>query len=247
MKLNKFWQFRAKTASDTGSLDLYGDISSTSWYGDEVTPKQFKQELDALGDIKSLDIYINSGGGDVFAGQSIYTMLKRYPANKTVYVDGLAGSIASVIAMAGDKIIMAKGSMIFIHNGAIGLIGYFNAKNLREYADEVEKITQSVVFPAYERTGQTKEKIQEMLDAETWFSDQEAVDMGFADEIEETRQMAASLNGKILVVNGQSVDLTRYKTAPTITDKRDESQPLTDILTAQTQHFQSLKTKLLNL
>lgn len=247
--MNKFWKFRAKAGSDTASLDLYGDISSTSWYGDEVTPKQFKQDLDALGDVKNLNIYMNSGGGDVFAGQAIYAMLKRHSAHKTVYVDGLAGSIASVIAMAGDKIVMAKGSMMFIHNGAIGLFGYFNAANLREYADEVEKITQSVVLPAYDRTGQTREKVQELLDAETWMSDQEAVDMGFADEVEDTKQMAASLHGKILVINGQMVDLSRFKTAPTIVENRDESQPVSNTepdLSAQTRRFLSLKDKLLN-
>lgn len=243
--MKKFWNFRAKTGTDTANLDLYGDISNDTWWGDEVTPKQFKQDLDALGDVKNLNIYINSGGGDIFAGQAIYTMIKRHSASKTVYVDGLAGSIASVIAMAGDKIIMAKGSMMFVHNGSIGLMGYFNASNLREYADEVEKITKSVVLSAYDRTGQTKEKIQEMLDAETWMSDQEAVDMGFADEIEVTKQMAASLNGNILVVNGQSVDLTRYKTAPTIHENRAETpKPVSD---KQTQRFQSLKNKLTNI
>jgi len=247
--MKKFWNFRNKADdNETGELDLYGDISDNTWWDDVVSPKKFKEDLDALGNVKNLNIYVNSGGGDVFAGQAIYTMLNRHSANKTVFIDGLAGSIASVIAMAGNKIVMAKGSMMFVHNGSIGLMGYFNADKLRKYADEVEKITDSVVLPAYDRTGQTREKIKEMLDAETWMSDQDAVDMGFADEIEETKKMAASVSNNILSVNGQNLDLSRYKTAPALKDENraDNPEPVSDILQAQNQRFQSLKTKLLD-
>ena len=79
--MNKFWQFQARSDGH-GELFLYGDISDMTWYGDEVTPRTFKDDLDSLGDISNLDIYISSGGGDVFAGQAIYSMLSRYPATK---------------------------------------------------------------------------------------------------------------------------------------------------------------------
>jgi ATP-dependent Clp protease protease subunit len=108
---SKFWSFKALDKK-TGELTLYGEIASVTWYGDEVTPKEFKADLDALGDIDTLNIYINSSGGDVFAGQAIHSMLKRHKANKNVYIDGLAASISSVIAMAGDTIFMPKNAFV---------------------------------------------------------------------------------------------------------------------------------------
>ena len=109
----KFWDFKAK--ENKAELMLYGEISDTSWWGDEVTPKAFKSELDALGDVEQIDIYINSGGGDVFAGEAIYNMLRRHNAKKVVHVDGLAASIASIIAMVGDEIVMPENAMLMIH------------------------------------------------------------------------------------------------------------------------------------
>jgi ATP-dependent Clp protease protease subunit len=215
---NIFWEFK-NASKDKGELMIYGDISDSTWWGDEVTPKQFKEDLDALGDVKEIDVYINSGGGDVFAGQAIYTMLKRHEATITVHIDGLAASIASVIAMAGDKILIPKGSMMMVHNGLIGLCGYFQETKLRKYADEIKKITDSVVVPAYERTGQTVEKIHELMDAETWMSAEDAVRDGFADEIEAGKQVAASLTADMAL---------RFRNAPQslIEKPKDEKPPV---------------------
>ena len=138
--MKKFWNI--KKANDEGELILYGDISSSSWFGDEVTPKQFKSDLASLGDVKKLNIYINSGGGDVFAGQAIYTMLKRHNAKKTVYVDGLAASIASVIAMAGDEIIIPANGMIMIHNPWTVMGG--SATDFRKIADQLDLIRDTI-------------------------------------------------------------------------------------------------------
>jgi ATP-dependent Clp protease protease subunit len=101
-KRSKFWVFRAAAEERVGELLLYGPIDSATWYGDEVTPKQFKADLDALGDVTLLRVFINSPGGDVFASQAIYSMLKRHSARVEVYIDGLAASGASIVAMAGD-------------------------------------------------------------------------------------------------------------------------------------------------
>ena len=108
----KFWEF--KNEGERAALYLYGEISTESWWGDEVTPKEFKEDLDACSG--PLDVHINSGGGEVFAGQAIYNMLKRYDGDVTVYIDGLAASIASVIAMAGDRIVMPANALLMIHN-----------------------------------------------------------------------------------------------------------------------------------
>src|SRR5690554_4888276 len=103
----KFWRFKNATGDDgVGELYLYGEISDTTWWGDEVTPKQFITDLKSLGDIRTLNVYINSYGGDVFAGHAIHSQLKRHKATINVYIDGVAASAASIIAMAGDTIFM---------------------------------------------------------------------------------------------------------------------------------------------
>jgi ATP-dependent Clp protease protease subunit len=190
--LKKFWAFLAKSTKK-GELTLYGDISSASWWGDEVTPKQFKADMDALGEIDELDIYINSGGGDVFAGQAIYSILKRKNATKTVYVDGLAASIASVIAMAGDKIVIPRNAMMMIHNPYTFTAG--NSEELRKMADDLDKIRESIVNTYEDKTGLEREKIIELMDNETWMTADEASGYGFCDEIGEEKQIAASIGG----------------------------------------------------
>lgn len=217
MKPNKFWDIKAKKDNpDVGELTLYGDISSVSWWGDEVTPKQFKADLDALGDIKNLDIYVNSGGGEVFAGMAIYSMIKRHKAYKTAYIDGLAASIASVIIMAADKRVIPENAMIMIHNCSTFAAG--NKFELRKIADDLEKIDQSIKGTYTEKTGKTIEEITAYMDAETWFTASEAVEMGFADELQAEKKLAASVKGGILMLNSQEFDLSRWKTAPKITE-----------------------------
>jgi len=209
----KFWQFRA-AADDpkAGELLLYGIISDYSWWEDEVTPKQFKEDLDALGDVDEIRVYINSDGGDIFAGQAIYSILKRHKARVTVYVDGLAASIASVVAMAGDMIYMPKNAMMMIHNPWTIAVG--NADDFRKLADDMDKIRESLIVAYQGKSGLEREKIVEMMDAETWMTAEEAVELGFADEIEQTKQIAATVRGSKLVVNGQEFDLARFRNVP---------------------------------
>lgn len=213
VKNKKFWQFRNATETE-GELLLYGEISEFSWWGDTVTPKQFKEDLDALGDIDTLNIFINSGGGDVFAGQAIHSMLKRHKATKTVYIDGLAASIASVIAMAGDKIIMPKNAMMMIHKAWTWGMG--NANDFRKLADDMDKIDESIIVTYEVKTGMEHDEIVPLVEAETWMTAEEAVEYGFADEIEGEKQVAASINKGQLVVNGQAFELSRYRNPPKI-------------------------------
>ncbi len=209
---NKFWTFRAAKEDKPAELLLYGPISSTSWWGDEVTPKQFKKDLDDLGDVDEINVYINSEGGDVFAGQAIYSMLKRHKAQINVYVDGLAASIASVIAMAGDKVYMPANAMMMIHNPWTIALG--NSEDFRKIADDLDKIRESIVVTYQDKSGMEKEKVIELMDAETWLTAEEAVDYGFADELEQEKDVAASLNGGVLFLNGQKIDLSRFKNPP---------------------------------
>ena len=212
--MSKFWKFKA-AADKTGELLLYGSISNHSWWGDEVTPKQFKEDLDALGDIDMLNVYINSGGGDVFAGQAIHSMLKRHKASVTVYIDGLAASIASVIAMAGDKIIMPKNAMMMIHNPWTIAIG--NAADFRKLADDLDKINESIKAAYLGKAADLEEsKLIELMDAETWLTAQEAVDLGLADEIEESKAVAAALDKEFFGA---------YKNAPDWLKNTEPSAP----------------------
>lgn len=201
-KRRKFWNFKALD-DKTGELTLYGEISDVTWWGDEVTPKQFKEDLDALGDIETLNVYINSPGGDVFAGQTIYSMLKRHKAQVNVYVDGVAASIASLIAMAGDKIIMPANAMMMIHSPWTIAMG--NAQDFRKLADDMDKIRDSMVTAYQDKSGLEAEEITKIMDAETWLSAKDCLEYGFADEIEETKQVAACLDKEVL---------GRYKNTP---------------------------------
>jgi len=211
MKKKKFWEFKAQ-ADNAGELLLYDEISDSSWWGDEVTPKQFKKDMDALGDISSLNIYINSGGGDVFAGQAIYSMLKRHSATKNVYIDGLAASMASVIAMVGDNVYMPSNAMLMVHNPWTIAMG--NANDFRAMADTLDKIRESSIAVYRDKTGMEDDEIIKLLDAETWMTAEDAVAMGFADEIEGGKQVAASISDGQLILGSMAFDLSRFKNIP---------------------------------
>jgi ATP-dependent Clp protease protease subunit len=214
LKTKKFWQFKQKVDDESvGELLLYGEISDSSWFGDEVTPMQFKAGLDALGDISTLNIYINSPGGDCFAGQAIYSMLKRHKAFKTVYIDGLAASMASVVACAGDKVIMPVNAMFMVHNPWTIALG--NANDFRSMADTMDKIGESSIAVYTAKTGMKAADVKQIMDDETWMSAQDAFDLGFCDEIEDAVQVAASISGKTLIFKGMSIDITKFKSFPT--------------------------------
>jgi len=217
----KYWEIKAKS-SDLGEVWIYGEISSFKWSDSDVTPKDFQKELKSIESVKQLDIYINSGGGSVFAGQSIYSMLKRHKANKTVYVDGLAASIASVIAMAGDRIVMPKNAMMMIHNAS--MLGIGDYRDFRKYADDLEKINGSIISTYAEKTDMDITEIANLMDEETWMSADDAVRYGFADEIENTKKVAASIDGDFLICNNEKFDLSMYKNPPEIKNETDNTQ-----------------------
>lgn len=195
-----------------GEICIYGEISSYDYWEEDVTPTNFKKDLDALGEIDTLNIYINSPGGSVFAGQAIYNIIKRHKANVIVYVDGLAASIASIIAMAGNKIIIPSNAMLMIHNPWNIAIG--NSADFRKMADDLDKIGESLVAVYVERTGLSEDEIKTMMDNETWLTGKESLEKGFADEVEEEKLIAASLNDGVLSINNQSMDLSKFKNAP---------------------------------
>lgn len=175
----KFWNWVRNENDDSRTLFLNGEISDETWYGDEVTPKMFKEELqDGKGDIT---VWINSPGGDVFAAAQIYNMLMDYKGNVTVKIDGLAASAASVIAMAGTEVQMSPVAMMMIHNPATIAIG--DSSEMKKAIDMLDEVKESIMN-AYEiKTGLSRSRISHLMDAESWFNAKKAVELGFADKL----------------------------------------------------------------
>jgi ATP-dependent Clp protease, protease subunit len=187
-----------KNQTDTSSdLYIYGDIiNNTGWKWDDsdVMPDDVKNLLEDIKDKNELNIYINSGGGSVFAGLAIYNMLKRSKAHKTVYVDGVAASIASVIALAGDKVVIPSNAFMMIHSPWTVSMG--NAKDLRKMADDLDAI-ESGIMKVYEENlaeGVDIEEIKEMVKAETWLDGEEAAKY-FNIELANSKEVAACASG----------------------------------------------------
>ncbi|EOO28623.1 ATP-dependent Clp protease, proteolytic subunit ClpP [Bacillus cereus VD133] len=198
-KTNKFWEMKmsAHNAS-TADVFLYGEVTKYAWeeYG-EVSSTLFKQELDDLGEVDTLNLHINSPGGSVFEGITIFNMLKMHKAKVNVYVDALAASIASVIAMCGDQIYMHKNSMMMIHHAWTYASG--NAQQLRKAADDIEKISKSSSMTYVERAGDklTEDKLEELLTEETWLSAEEALSYGLCDVVLEANEAVASISERL--------------------------------------------------
>lgn len=185
--------YRFVKAEAGNELILDGVIASESWYEDEISPKMFRDELAKYpGD---LTVRINSPGGDVSAGVAIYNMLNEHEGYVTVKVDGLAASIASLIAMAGDKIIMLPGSMMMVH--LPWTIAGGNADDMEQVVEMLKKTGESLIPIYAARTGLSEERIEELLRAETWMTAQDAVELGFADEAEGAKTTLAEAMAKI--------------------------------------------------
>ena len=183
--MEKFWKFVQNRAPDisqeTGERTLFlnGTIAEESWFDDEVTPQIFKDELNS-GD-GDITVWINSPGGDCVAAAQIYNMLMDYKGNVTVKIDGIAASAASVIAMAGTKVLVSPVSMLMIHNPAT--VAFGDTAEMQKAIAMLDEVKESIIN-AYEiKTGMSRAKISRLMDAETWMDANSAVEMGFADEI----------------------------------------------------------------
>lgn len=164
------------------------------YYDTDTSAAGFRDALKDLGDVKTINLHINSPGGSVFEGIAIYNMLKQNKAHVNVYVDGLAASIASVIAMSGDAIFMPSNSMLMIHNPWTMAVG--NASELRKQADDLDKITESSIQTYLNQAGDKldEETLRQLMDDETWLTAKEAVDYGLATEVVEANKAAASIS-----------------------------------------------------
>ena len=191
MKNKRFWDW----ARDSDERVLYfdGEISEETWWGDEITPRLFRDELfSGEGDIT---VWLNSPGGDCVAASQIYAMLMDYRGNVTVKIDGIAASAASVIAMAGTSVLMAPTALMMIHNPATMAFG--DHADMEKAIDMLSEVKESIIN-AYEiKTGLTHTQLSHMMDDTTWMNAKKAIELGFADGIltDEKRESAATAEG----------------------------------------------------
>lgn len=190
--MKRFWELKQAAAAGAVDLYIYGDVEGDGydwWTGQtiesETSANHFRDELAKYQDVSQINLYINSYGGSVFEGTAIYNQLRRHPAKKTVYIDGFACSVASVIAMAGDEVVMPRNAMMMIHNAYIYTCG--NAAELRKAADDLDAINKGNRQAYLQKAGDklSEEELVSMLDAETWLTAEDCIRLGLADRYAE--------------------------------------------------------------
>ena len=175
----KFWVWKNTLEEEDRILELNGTIAEESWFDDDITPKLFKEEL--FSGKGNIVLWINSPGGDCIAASQIYTMLMDYPGDVTVKIDGLAASAASVVAMAGNKVLMSPTAMLMIHNPMT--VAYGNHEDFEKALDMLSEVKESIIN-AYEiKTSLPRIKLSHLMDDETWMNAKKAIELGFADGI----------------------------------------------------------------
>ena len=189
MKTKKFWEWKnqAEPAAER-VLELYGTIAESSWFDDDVTPKMFHDELFAGNG--PVTVWLNSPGGDCIAASQIYSMLMDYASDVTIKIDGIAASAASVIAMAGTKVLMAPTALMMIHNPMT--MAYGNHSDMEKAIEMLDEVKESIIN-AYEiKTGISRAKLSHLMDSETWMNAGKAIELGFADGILEDEKKSAA-------------------------------------------------------
>lgn len=226
-----------KATNNVAQIDIFGDIVSEKWFDEETSATSFRDALKELGDVSTINLSINSGGGSVFDGIAIYNMLKSHKATVNVYVEGLAASIASVIAMAGDTITMRSGSMMMVHMP--WTLSQGNAEEMRKTADTLEKTGDSIVDIYSERTGISSDDIRNIMSDETWLSAEEAVEQGWATKLDKKEAVMNSVPKEIL---------GRFSNVPKNVLARVEKKPLSqdrlDLIEREKQTLKLLKDEI---
>lgn len=207
------WEIKQAAAEGTLDLYIYGDVEADyldfwtwSLVESETSAQKFREELSAHPNVNQLNVFINSNGGSVFEGTAIYNQLKRHPAHKTVFIDGFACSIASVIAMAGDEVVMPRNALMMIHNMSMGVSG--NSAELRKAADDLD-IINNAGRQAYllKSNGKIEEQVlAELMDAETWLTAEQCIEYGFADRFAD---QDADMSGAAAVLQKANLNLNQ--------------------------------------
>ncbi len=223
----KFWMIN-NYASAGAEIKLYGPITSGhSWFdgGDTVTANDFAADLESLAG-KDVTVRINSPGGDVFAAHAIHNQLLAYKGNVTVVIDGLCASAATIVAVAGKKIIMPSNALFMIHNPSIGLDDYYGAEDLNKVLNALKGVKDSIIAAYRKRCNISEVEISKLMDAETWMGAEECLSKGFIDEIE--GEIKSVRNGNTLIINGLTVDVSKFKNFAGLKNNVKEADKMPD-------------------
>jgi ATP-dependent Clp protease protease subunit len=233
--------FSIKAQANEAEIYLYEEIGS-GWFGG-VGAKEFKDELLKIGKVNNISVRLNSPGGDVFDGLAIYNLLKQNPARVTVYIDGLAASIASVIAMAGDEIRMGESAMLMVHDPWTMAMG--DAQEMRDVADRLEKVGNQLLNIYSKRTGLKRTDVADLMAAETWMTGEEAMLNGFIDSIVENLQLAAHFDmAKFNYRHNPFVNKDRELEPQEGLEPQESQDPVPDIVAEPLKkRFETLKLK----
>lgn len=241
--MNKFWN--VKTEGKRAQLDLFGYVggSKDDPWGKGFNESEFLADFRKIPSDSPLDISINSFGGAVYTGLSIYSLLKAHKGQITFRIDGAAMSAATIItSVPGAKVVMPMGSMMMIHKVSSVAIG--TTDDMRKAADDMEKLEENLINIYVEKTGRTVDEIKEKVNAETFFTAEEAVEFGLADEIDETTEVKNTASGGFVMLNGLKAESRFFANVPKGFIKADTSQasaikkegPKMDLDTLKAEH-----------
>lgn len=209
----KFWSFQnSADDANTAILTLYGNISETSWYEDDITPNEFAKDLAAVGPVSNIIVRLNSGGGDVFAAVAIGNQLEQHPAHTVCRIDGLCASAATIIACHCDEVEAAADAAYMMHLPAVGLLGYYNEQNLQKMQEPLQTIKSNTVALYCRKSGMEADAVTALIEATTWWTAAQAKDNGFIDSIVNEAVSVEDRAG-VLFVNSVSTGLP-FEEAP---------------------------------
>lgn len=225
MKNKKFWAWKNQAdAESERALELYGTIAEESWFDDDVTPQMFRDELFA--GTGPVTVWLNSPGGDCVAASQIYSMLMDYRGDVTVKIDGIAASAASVIAMAGTKVLMAPTALMMIHNPIT--VAYGNTADMQKAIEMLDEVKESIIN-AYEiKTNLSRAKLSHLMDSETWMNANKAIELGFADDILEDTKKDADIPAYAFSGKAAEVSLMNKLHTRMETDKKPAASAIPD-------------------
>lgn len=214
---NRYWQIVRNETSAEGEPEadifIYQSLGEMDgFFYESISSKSFADDLNELGDVSHIRVRINSPGGDVFTGQTIYSLLKAHKAKITVNIDGLAASAASIVAMAGDEVIMPKNAMIMIHNPWSFASG--DAREMRKTAEVLDQVRETIISAYQEKTDIDRATLINMLNSETWMTAAQAKELGFADTITQEVKVQASKQLGVFNVNGINIDFGNMQIWP---------------------------------
>ena len=221
MKNKKFWVWKNMDGTESErALELYGTIAEESWFDDDVTPQMFRDELFAGSG--PVTVWLNSPGGDCVAASQIYSMLMDYKGDVTIKIDGIAASAASVIAMAGTKVLMAPTALMMIHNPIT--MAYGNHDDMQKAIEMLDEVKESIIN-AYEiKTGLSRAKLSHLMDTETWMNANKAIELGFADDILEDEKKNIS-NIPAYAFSGRAAEISLMNKL-TLRCKSEKKEPV---------------------